>query len=313
MAYEVGWTMVRTLLVLGIVLFALGGQAFGREPAASRVELTWNAPSGCMERDAARAAFSAALQTTSVRWAVVRVTISEQQPGQWNADMWMYGDAGSGERSVRGGSCDQVAQAAILVAVLALESEQQAEANKRPKLPATAPPAVRVAAGVRVAGDVGSLPEADLGLGLAAAVHFGQVRLEAEGTIWLQSSVENGPLAGSGGDFSLYAGTLRACVDLVHSERGAFDVSPCAGMEAGMVNGSGFGISNRRHDSVFWGAGLLGAAFQYLGLSPMWLGLLVEVGAPVHRAAWQIEQYGEVFQPEAVIGRLSLGARVFFP
>ena len=273
------------------------------------MQLTWNAPQGCPDRARARADLEDALGATRVKRAVVRVTILEAPPGQWTAELWMYGAAGGGERAVRGTSCEQVGRAAVLIVALALETLAEPAAPA----PARAPePGISLAVGARAVLDFGSLPQPDGALALGLALNLGRLRLETEASGWLPRSIERGPVAGSGGSFRLYTGGLRGCFELLGPRSGSFALGPCASLEAGVTRGSGTGVSHPLHSGVFWGAGLVGLSLHYAALSPLWVGLLAELGAPFFRPTWQIDDFGTVFRTAPVLGRLSLGARWVF-
>ena len=290
-------------------LWIFSARAGAQAIAGSPVQLTWNAPVGCPDRVQARADLEQALGSTRLKRAVVRVTIVEAQRGQWSAELWMYGAAGSGEREVRGTSCEQVARAAVLIVALALETLAQPAPAPAPTAPE---PSVRFAAGARAALDFGSLPRPDLGLALELAMNLGRLRLEAEASGWLPRSAERGPVAGSGGSFGLYSGGLRGCFELLGPSRGSFALGPCVAVEAGVTVGSGIGVSHPRQSNVFWGAGLAGLSVHSAMLSPLWVGLRVELGTPFFRPTWQIDDFGMVFRAAPLLGRVSIGARWVF-
>lgn len=307
-----------------VLLFAIGSLA--STPAATaqapgRFELQWNAPAACPDRDSARAAIDSALGARgAVEHAavVVRVTVAEIAPERWTADIWMYGAAGSGERSVEATSCEQVAEAATLIVALAIAMTPDVEDSATPSEPTAIPPErtpyVQFTAGLRISGDVGSLPRADLGLAIVLGLQSRLWRVDAALTGWLPRDAYDGPAAASGGRFTLLSGGLRGCVDLLQADHpGAFSLGPCANVEAGATIGQGFGLSVHRTQSVFWGAGLLGLALRYRVASPLWLELLTEAGLPWHRAAWQVDDVGTVFRPSAVVGRASFALGWAFP
>lgn len=308
---------------------AAGSTAFAHNPALSRLKLEWDAPEGCVDRKAAQAAIENALRTTSAangQVTVVRVKIAELRDGRWNADIWMYGALGSGDRSFEGGSCQEVAEATTLIVALALDASPSPDAESASADDASAPgrgtgssasmqarERAQIAAGVRATGDVGSLPGPDLGMALVLALQYRRARAEIEGMAWLPRTEHPAPIAGGGGKFGLYTGGLRGCLDLLRSGDGAFNLGPCAGAEAGMTTGTGIGLSRAPQRRNFWGAGLLGLSVRYLGASPLWLGMLAEVGVPFHRAAWQIDDFGTVFQASPIVQRGSLGVGWLFP
>ena len=275
-----------------------------------------------MDRDAARNAIEAAIGPSAAQaktHAVVRVASRRSTTrDRWSADIWMYDETGGGERSFDGATCMQVAQAdgdgrRIRAGRSACERRRRAAVRRR---------AARVAAhgdhertrfgiGVRARGDIGSLPALDAGMALVLEARYRRFGAELEGSAWLPQITYSGPVSGSGGEFALYTGGLRGCFDLLGT--GTWSLGPCAGAEAGMTTGSGVGLTERRSSRVFWATGLFGAGVRFLGGSPLELGLLAEMGVPFHRAAWQLDDFGPVFQPSPVIGRASLGLSYLFP
>jgi hypothetical protein len=309
---------------MGVVFAVVVNAAIARAQIKSHVELEWNVPAGCLDSEAARAAIGNALGARALERSVpvvVRVTITQLDIQRWNADLWMYDAAGSGERSVVGTTCDGVAQASLLIVTLALIAGAESQAPPKQPAPASNVPGdlqarLRFAGGARVLGDVGSLPAAGpphLGFALVLAVQYRQLSAEADASFWLPRVSQQGLAAGSGGRLFLYTGALRGCLDLLQAAGGPFNVGPCAGAELGAMVGRGFGLAERRTRSVFWGAGLLGISGRYLGAAPLWIGLLIEVGLPLHRAAWQVDDVGTVFQVSPLVGRASLGVGWQFP
>lgn len=275
-----------------------------------------------MDRDAARSAIEGAMGASAVQaktHAVVRVHISQSDDDRFNADIWMYDETGGGERSFDGATCLQVAQATVMIVAFALDdarANEDANAPADPAQPAASEhddhDRMRFGVGVRARGDIGSLPALDAGMALVLEARYRRFAAELEGSAWLPQITYSGPVSGSGGEFALYTGGLRGCFDLL-GNGAAWTLGPCAGAEAGMTTGSGVGVSERRNSRVFWATGLFGAGVRFLGGSPLEVGLLAEAGVPFHRAAWQLDDFGPVFQPAPVIGRASLGLSYLFP
>jgi hypothetical protein len=314
--------MKRVPALVALVCVMRGSLALAQVPAASKLELEWHAPSGCLDRETARAAIDRALSLSAVvrvAPAVVHVTIGAADSERWDAEIWMYDAHGSGERSVVGTSCLEVAQATVLIVALALASTPELE-PATPRAGAASSQQsdrnrnrLRFAASVRVAGDTGSLPKADLGFGLTLGMEAGRARAEADLGLWLPRTASDGLAADSGGRLFLYGATLRGCYDLLRASAGAFRLGPCASAELGATLGRGLGLAVRRTRSVFWGASLLGLSARYFGAAPLWFGLLAELGLPWHRASWSVEDVGTVFQPSVLVGRMSLGVGWLFP
>ena len=300
--------------------------------AGARLQLEWQAPEGCMDREAARAAIDAALgapapatDSAPPRGAralppsdarpVARVRIAQLDDGRWNADIWMYGARGSGERSFEGASCANVAEAAALIVAMALDAAREPERGAVPSEapdPDLARTATRFFAGLRAAFDVGSLPEPSAGAGLAFGVEHGAWRAELEGTAWLPQIARGAPPARVGGRFGLFTLGLRGCVDVLPGAA-VLQLGPCLGGEAGLATGRGVDISDPETNEHLWAAALGGLSLRYAGRSRLGFALLVEAGVPLRRPTWEIEEFSEVFRAEPVLGRAALTAAWLFP
>jgi hypothetical protein len=311
-------------ILRGAALMALIAAAFrpvvatADERTPSRLQLEWQAPPGCLDRDAARTAIESAPGASSrARGAkvVARVRIARLPDGRWNADIWMYGAQGSGERSFAGASCAHVAEAAALIVAMALAPAEEAE---RAQTPAPSPGAAaastptRFFAGVRAAGDVGSLPEASAGAGLALGVEHGALRGELEALAWLPQVARSAGPERVGGRFGLFTAGVRGCVDALPGA-GALQLGPCLGGEAGLATGRGEDITDPETSEHLWAAALLGASLRHLGPSNLRLSLLVEAGVPLRRPPWGIPGFPDVFRASPVLGRASLTVAWLFP
>ena len=295
-------------------------RALAAEPAASRLRLEWHAPAGCPDREQAYAAIAAALgKPLPAREtpAVVRVQIAQREDGRWNADIWMYGAEGSGERSFIGASCTDVAEAAALIVAMALDPTAAAARGESGAADARAGPSTdtpaRLSAGLRLSADAGSLPEPSAGAALVFGLEHARLRAQLEAAAWLPQEARIGRDAELGGRFGLFTGALRGCFDVLLFAADALRAGPCLAFEAGLATGRGLDISEPGTDRDLWAAALGGVSLRHVGSSPVQLGLLVELGVPLHRLIWEIDDFAEVFRAAPVVGRLSLGAVWRFP
>ena len=112
-----------------------------------------------------------------------------------------------------------------------------------------------------------------------------------------------------GGDFSLFAGSLRGCLG---APVGPVELGGCAGTELGRQSGAAFGVTRPASGDALWVAVPLVATLRR-SLSRRF-GLHLEVGAsiPLLRRQFAIEGLGAVFRPAPVAARASLGAEVIF-
>ena len=291
--------------------------------ATTQFDLQWHVPEGCPKRDAARDIIDQALGDPGAAGRsriVVRVTITELERERWNADIWLYGAAGSGERSVAGASCAQVAQAAALIVALAIAatpgSEHQAATAPNTRAQSASNERTSYTLGAAIVADFGSLPrpQPDPGVAIELGVQSARLRAELALATWLPRSVNDDALTGSGGDFNLLAGAVRGCLDvLALPDEHALRVGPCLGVEVGTVIGRGFGLSKRQTTIAFWGLGSLGLAVNYLGWAPLRVGGLGELGVPAHRPAWHVDGSSTIFRAPGAVARISFAVGWMFP
>jgi len=162
--------------------------------------------------------------------------------------------------------------------------------------------------------DLGMLPRAALGAGLAAGLgwrrstlgigfqDFAKVSASIEGT---------SPVAG--GTFHLLAGWVAACPAV---GAGAFDWGACARFELESMSGTGSGVDRMYSNSFLWaavGGGALGRFHINRALSiPLELGFVVPLASPSFTLKGVTENAGRVHRPAAVAGRVALGLALAF-
>ena len=189
-------------------------------------------------------------------------------------------------------------------------------APDRDRPPAQAPPPERATADTRalarlsLVGDVGTLPSA--GGGGSVAVGYGIERFHLEGGALLlpgrRSLVDSGD--GKGGQVDLVAGGIAACYAIVPGDT---EVAACAGAEAGVLRGEGFGVKNPASGTAPWVAGLVAADLSVPIAEPVSLRVRLEALAPIVRERFVLDGLGEVHRAAPVAGRLMAGPEVHFP
>jgi len=216
------------------------------------IELGWNPPKGCPEKNEVLAEIERLLGgPPEPREApfVAEARLS-QRGGRWAVVLTTRDARGSGERTVEGASCAEVANATALVIAIAFDPERVAEVQRReseppvvapqpaapaepppapapppppPPQPARPPPSPRpiveaphervwfsLAAGV--SGDVGSLPSPAFGVGGAVAVSYHPVGGRVRAFYFLPSSETLPERPTAGGDFDLWAVAISFCL-----------------------------------------------------------------------------------------------------
>jgi hypothetical protein len=285
-----------------------------RADDSGRFRLDWFAPATCPERATVQAAIEKALQPGAVSAGapmVVRVRVSQVQANSWTGEIWMYNDVSSGERTIEGRTCTQVVDAVTLIVSLALDAQRQAapeppRAARVPAARARPDEPLHLFAALRALGDKGSLPQPDVGLGLVLAAQYRLLSVELQGSAWLPRRVQGGPVADSGGEFQLYTGAARGCIDALSWPTNGVALGPCAGAELGGMRGSSYGLSHPAPRTALWAAGLAGLSLRYVSSASLFAALLAEASVPWRRPGWQIMDFGLVFRPNRAAWRLSL-------
>jgi len=313
-----------------VALFALPVIAAAQDDAsATAFELDWEAPRGCMSSTQARSAIEQLLSpnaSTGDEPAQVEVQIEATEEGRFEAEITVQHDESEGERTLRGESCPQLAEAAVLIVAMVLDP---VGASLRVVAPAQLEPSspepqdespnerVRVALGLRLAADVGALPTSTGGAGLTLGLHFATLgtvlRVQLEALAWMPQDALGGPVAASGATIGLYTSALRGCLDLVSAAQRELAFGTCLTAEAGLSTGRALGISDGRAQQGLWSAGLLGLFARKALPGPLQLELLAEVGAPLHRPSYGIDGFGLIFRASSFIARFGLGVGWLFP
>ena len=162
--------------------------------------------------------------------------------------------------------------------------------------------------------DLGTLPHAAFGAGLAAGIGFRHSTLGVGfGDFAKVSTSIAGTTPAAGGNFRLLAAWVAACPAV---GTGAFDWGACARFELESMSGSGFGVGRPTRNSFRWaavGGGLLGRLHLNRALSiPLEVGLVVPLATPNFTLKGLTQNAGLVHRPAAVSGRLSLGLALAF-
>jgi hypothetical protein len=313
----------RSALVAAVGL-AVAGSAPARADEPGRLPLEWNVEDDCPDRAEAESAILEIVGQRAPSDASsdsVTVDIARLPGGRWEARIATHGDSGSGQRRLEGASCERVAEAAILIAAMTIDAvgvahkakTTRAAAKRSPDAPLLSAEHPRPVVGVRVPADLGSLPGPTLGLGVFVGVEAGRARVEGQGTIWAPRLALSGPTTGSGGEIGLYAGGVRGCFDAVQVSGGETRFGVCLGGEAGVSTGVAVGIGASTHQKGTWAAGLAGVSLRQVGASGLAFGLSADLGAPIRRPAFVIDNFGVVFQASPVVGRASLDLAWIFP
>jgi hypothetical protein len=316
---------------MGLVLLWSSGAGAAE---SGGLALEWNAAEDCPDQSAAEAAIRDILGrrgATETKPDTVKVDITRLPSGRWEVQIETFGDSGTGHRRFEGSSCERVAEAAFLIVAMALDplavahevKAARTEATHRTVEPVSVEPVstvehskaehARPLLGLRIGGDVGSLPGPALGLSGLLGFQDGPLRIEGDGTLWLPRQALAGPTVGSGGEIGLYTGGLRGCLEAVLASGSSLRLGVCVGGEVGVQTGHAIGILPGTSRSGVWALGLGGLSLRQVSPSGLTYGLSLDAGAPIRRPSFVIDNYGQVFQASAIVGRASVDVAWIFP
>ncbi len=322
---------------IGLTTFVLVfGTTEGVARAADALHFRWTAPDGCPNEADVRAASlrgvdaESADETLEVE-ALVETIDAAEKP--WRVKLSTRRGESRGEREIVAGTCDGVAEATAVLVALAMSSRDVAfelpiEEASRPsgesrppddsrpsdaKRAARSPSRSRARAfafGASLAADSSALPRFAVGGSLTAAWTPGRARLELDGRVWSSQSASMAT-SSTGARFSMRTLGGRACWSAVRS--GALEVSPCAGADVNFVTGAGYGTTRDVEGDAAWTVIAAGGLVR-LRLTP-WLALRsrIEAAVPVTRPTFVVENVGDLHQPSAWTGLVSVGLEVNFP
>jgi hypothetical protein len=239
--------------------------------------------------------------------------------------------AAPSERRLEAEDCAHLLDALSVVIVLAIDrvrAREQAEPVRAtpaateplPSAPPASPeradelatraPSWRPSVLAWLAGDYGSLPDPDLGVGLGLSLDGTRARLQASGLFFFEQRTE---LAGRGvpppgADVGLALAALSACYAPDGSWQSDGVLGVCARAELGRLFGRGTNVQDERSDGRLWVAPGLSLAGEWQVLVPA-LRLGVEAGAvlPLLRSEVRLGTLGELYRPAAVSARGGLG------
>jgi hypothetical protein len=314
--------------------------ALGWASPAHAAELSLAGPAGCSDRDELGFRVERALGSSLAQAPALEldVTIDEGRPGltarvrvrEAPASEWS-------ERRLEAADCARLMDSLSVVIVLAIDQVRDARAQTQPHTAldreapvavvatddastsvsdtdtdadAAAPPSLRPAVLAWLVGDIGSLPDPALGVGLGVTLDARRVRLLASGLYFFEQHVE---LEGQGtpppgADLALALAALSACYAPGGSWQGDNVLGLCVRAEAGRVFGRGTGVRNERTGGRLWLAPGLNVEGAWRVLGPA-LHLTAEAGAvlPLVRSEFRLGTLGELYRPAAVSVRAGLG------
>jgi len=285
-------------------------------PAPVAIELRWEAPAGCPDLETARAGIMRGLPPTptGMEPMQVDVVVSALDADHWRAALALRGPDWTATRTLKGATCEAVADAAGLVIGLALMSELQAREVVVAPLPTPTPPpppplsTPTPTLALALAHDVGTLPSATTGGTLALGWRWARTRVDLGASLFESRA---GTVAGqpeTGAKLALASVGARAC----YLRGAALALGPCLGAGVDRLRGQGTG--SIMVDEVTNFAPFLAAGLQGEWRLSRWVAPFVTVGAtiPLVRARFSVKDIGQVHQAAAVSFRGAAGLELRF-
>lgn len=301
-------------IALGITL-ALGLASFaslpeGRAGARETFRFSWSAPEGCPSQGQVASEIvrlvggDISLLARSDLQADVNVAGGQA----WSASLTTEHAGLKGYRTVEAPSCQAAADAIALIIALAIDPDAVAAA---PAAPTTAPEEPRrerrpltIVASAHTQGRTGTLPRADVGVGVGVGLAGTRWRTMLRGTYGLRRDQTATLPSGASGRFNITTASLTGCIDLALLK---LALGPCAVAEVGRASATGYGATAGFSRDVTWlamGAGV----FSSLAVSKhLRASLEVDALAPLYRPDFVFEDLpGVVFRAPTLGGRALL-------
>jgi len=307
-------------------------------PADGNVPLTvsWTAPEGCPDADSVRSWVERRVQVSSRETPPepieARGVVQRNPDGTFRLDLETHVGGLTGSRTLRGGSCEDLTRAGVLVLGMMIDkTSPEATSETETRVPVVTPPEVELPAarhaattapgdnGPRLRASVGvdallgggQLPGIAEGAGIRVAAGIPHWRLELRAAAWLPRQANNASTSGTGSTFDMIDAGGAACgrADLGHG----FAADGCAGAAALWLSGRGFGVPGAARSADFWPAVSAGGALRFR-LAP---GLGVRLAGeawifPFDRPTFALHQLGTVYTPAVVSARLAIGMEFSF-
>jgi hypothetical protein len=318
------------------------------------VEFAWDAPSEACPSEAEVVAELERLLGGPVaeqgdRRLSAIARVRREADGVWDLRLWTVTNDATRQRSMVGEDCAVLAEAAALLAAMAIDpnvlaragasdaaveqAEQAREIDAQPEPepepepipepePEPEPPAPIAApepsgrqfmVGVRVHSGIsyGDLPDVGPILRVALAFGWQHVRLELEGHYGFARKARLDGTPERGADLSAAFGVVRGCGVLRHRPS-HLEFPICGGFEGGAALGVGVGLDEVRRDSIPWLAVDLAPGLVWAPIRNFAIGLSVEPWVALVRRQFEIDNAGVIFRPLPVGVRVVAGIEARF-
>jgi hypothetical protein len=284
------------------------------EARASDVQVQWEVPAGCPDRESLRAGLARRLgrAVTFGPGAPLRLwgTIAARGDG-YTLDLRTEAEAGSEARHLQARSCNELTRASVLIAALLLTDTPKPakpSAAQAGEAAALSPSKLTLSARASLVGDLGSLPSLALGPSLAFGIVLNRTQLELAGLYFPTQDIDAPNVPRPVANVQLMAAGAGVCQLLLRTP----ELSPCLHVELGRLSAHGQNLAPNRSSGVAWLFGSVGLRLGVaLGDTLVWQTEL-SAGLPWNRVNFAVNGLSNnLGQVSTVAGRLEtgLGAR----
>ncbi|MFL5306914.1 MAG: hypothetical protein ACJ8F1_16985 [Polyangia bacterium] len=167
----------------------------------------------------------------------------------WSAELTTLHAGRVGRRRLESPSCRAAADAVVLIIALSIDPDVAAAGGqvsaaappRVPQAPVSKSPPLHILASVYSQGRVGTLPGADVGVGLGVGLAGARWHAELRSSYGLRRDQVASLPSGAAGRFNVAAASLTGCVDV--GRRAELTFGPCAVAEGGRVSATGYGAT----------------------------------------------------------------------
>jgi hypothetical protein len=314
----------------------LAAQTAGADGATlpPSIRVQWNAPSGCPETSAVRAAIAGLLGPSLPRTAsspiAAQATVRAAPSGEFAARILVQAGGSPEEKVIDVPDCATAADAFAMIVALAVDpnvgavvtppkgpappsgSPRPAQLRSEPPSRANPSPAggLRALAGPLVATGAGALPVPSYGFGAKLALE-GRFRWEVAAAYWPErpNSVASGT-ASVGARIRLESIESSFCLLQGVGEW-------CVAGEVGAMAASGTGVPLPSRGTSWWLAPSVAAGARWTVAPRIVLGARLDVGVPILRPSFVLDNVGardvvQVYRPAPVFATVRLEAEFQF-
>jgi hypothetical protein len=314
-------------------------------PPSGGVEFAWDAPSEVCPSEALVVAelerlLGGPVSEQGDRRLSAIARVRREADGSWDLRLWTITADATRQRSMVGEDCAVLAEAAALLAAMAIdptvlermgaseaaveqaeqaeelaaEPEPEPEPDPEPEpepLPEPSEPNMRI--GLRAQGGIsyGDLPGVGPIVRLALALQWKRARFELEGHYGFARHAPLGDGSDRGGKLQMAFAIARGCA-VVRHRPSKLEFPLCAGLEGGAALGEGVGLDQVRKGSVPWLALDIAPSLVWAPTRRVAIGVTVEPWVAILRRRFEVDNVGVIWRPQPAGVRASAGIEVRF-